>query len=201
MSRHTNLLKSLLSPAITQRASPAVNLRVMIQELKETDDENNRLLDENEQLRVRNYELKRELEEAYRKLCKQTRHVALDSPLFASTIIVLRSYQFRLQHQNPKHHLLIHHGSRRRNTTDLINLLNEKNIALTETKVAAAQSAEAVNMVIDENIQLKAEVQRLQEEIKELRAKLWDATVEELKIDAGRIDESYLATFASESPT
>ncbi|KAI5239164.1 hypothetical protein E4T43_06894 [Aureobasidium subglaciale] len=85
--------------------------------------------------------------------------------------------------------------------TDLVNLLNEKNIALTETKVAAVQSAEAVNMITEENIQLKAEVQRLQEEIKELRAKLWDATVEERKMDAGRIDESHLATFASESST
>ncbi|KEQ99572.1 hypothetical protein AUEXF2481DRAFT_35485 [Aureobasidium subglaciale EXF-2481] len=70
---------------------------------------------------------------------------------------------------------------------DLVNLLNEKNIALTETKVAAAQSAEVVNMIIDENIQLKTEVQRLREEIKDLRTKLWNATVEERKMDAGRV--------------
>ncbi|KAI5194600.1 hypothetical protein E4T38_09489 [Aureobasidium subglaciale] len=84
---------------------------------------------------------------------------------------------------------------------DLVNLLNEKNIALTETKVAAAQSAEVVNMIIDENIQLKTEVQRLREEIKDLRTKLWNATVEERKMDAGRIDKSHLEIFESRIPT
>ncbi|KAI4726122.1 hypothetical protein E4T49_06186 [Aureobasidium sp. EXF-10728] len=70
---------------------------------------------------------------------------------------------------------------------DLVNLLNEKNIALTETKVQAAQSAEAVNKIIEENLELKAENERLQAEVKELRIKLWDATEEERKMNAGRL--------------
>ncbi|KAI5196229.1 hypothetical protein E4T39_07885 [Aureobasidium subglaciale] len=91
--------------------------------------------------------------------------------------------------------------------SDLVNLLDEKNTALTKTKAAAAQSAEAVNNIINENIQLKTEVGRLQEEIKELRTKLWDATVEERKMNADRlrdvlkIDKSQLEPFASESPS
>ncbi|CAD0083215.1 unnamed protein product [Aureobasidium vineae] len=71
--------------------------------------------------------------------------------------------------------------------TDLLNLLNEKNIALTETKAEAAQSAEAVNKIIEENLQLKAENERLQVEVKELRIKLWDATEEERKMNSGRL--------------
>ncbi|KAG9667506.1 hypothetical protein KCU99_g8904, partial [Aureobasidium melanogenum] len=70
---------------------------------------------------------------------------------------------------------------------DLLNLLNEKNIALTETKAEAAQSANAVDSIIEENLQLKAENERLQAEIKELRLKLWDATEEERKMNAGRL--------------
>ncbi|KAG9590035.1 hypothetical protein KCU77_g8956, partial [Aureobasidium melanogenum] len=70
---------------------------------------------------------------------------------------------------------------------DLLNLLNEKNIALTETKAEAAQSANAVDKIIEENLQLKAENERLQAEIKELRIKLWDATEEERKMNAGRL--------------
>lgn len=70
---------------------------------------------------------------------------------------------------------------------DLVNLLNEKNITITKTKAEAAQSAEAVNKIIDENCQLKAKVERLQAEIKELRIKLWDATAEERKMNAGRL--------------
>jgi len=72
---------------------------------------------------------------------------------------------------------------------DLINLLHEKNLALTETKAEAAQSAEAVAKIIDENMQLKNEVERLQAENKELRLKLWDATEEERMMNAGRLGE------------
>lgn len=70
---------------------------------------------------------------------------------------------------------------------DLVNLLNEKNIAITEIKAEAAQSAKAVNKIIEENYQLKAEIERLQAEIRELRIKLWDATEEERKMNAGRL--------------
>jgi regulator of replication initiation timing len=70
---------------------------------------------------------------------------------------------------------------------DLVNLLNEKNIAITEIKAEAAQSAEAVNTIIEENCQLKADNERLQAEVRELRIKLWDATEEERKMDAGRL--------------
>lgn len=70
---------------------------------------------------------------------------------------------------------------------DLIDLLNEKDIAITEIKAEAAQSAVAVDKIIEENYQLKAEVERLQAEIKELRIKLWDATEEERKMNAGRL--------------
>ncbi|THZ43376.1 hypothetical protein D6C88_10201 [Aureobasidium pullulans] len=70
---------------------------------------------------------------------------------------------------------------------DLINLLHENKIALSEAKVAAAQSAAAVTKIIDENMQLKHEVERLQAENKELRLKLWDATEEERMMDAGRL--------------
>lgn len=70
---------------------------------------------------------------------------------------------------------------------DLVNLLNEKNIAITEIKAEAAQSAKAVNKIIEENDQLKAEIERLQAEIRELRIKLWDATEEERKMNAGRL--------------
>ncbi|KAI4783465.1 hypothetical protein E4T52_01697 [Aureobasidium sp. EXF-3400] len=70
---------------------------------------------------------------------------------------------------------------------DLVNLLNEKNIAITEIKAEAAQSAEAVNKIIEENCELKAENERLQAEIRELRIKLWDATEEERKMNAGRL--------------
>ena len=77
---------------------------------------------------------------------------------------------------------------------DLINLLHENKIALSEAKVAAAQSAAAqsaaaVTKIIDENMQLKHEVERLQAENKELRLKLWDATEEERMMDAGRLGE------------
>ncbi|KAG9517280.1 hypothetical protein KCV07_g6314, partial [Aureobasidium melanogenum] len=72
---------------------------------------------------------------------------------------------------------------------DLLNLLNEKNIALTETKAEAAQSANAVDKIIEENLLLKAENERLQAEIKELRIKLWDATEEERKMNAGRLHD------------
>ncbi|KAI5238597.1 hypothetical protein E4T42_08939 [Aureobasidium subglaciale] len=181
MIPHVKLLKSLLSPAITQRASPAVNFRTMIQRLMETVDDNKKLLDENEQLRVRNYELKRELEQAYRKLCSSfaslcahNHRVTLASISPTSTKIKDNIFSSIME-------------AAAETQNDLVNLLNEKNIALTETKVAAAQSAEAVNMIIDENIQLKTEVQRLREEIKDLRTKLWNATVEERKMDAGRV--------------
>lgn len=77
---------------------------------------------------------------------------------------------------------------------DLINLLHEHKIALSEAKVAAAQSAAAqsaaaVTKIIDENMQLKHEVERLQAENKELRLKLWDATEEERMMDAGRLGD------------
>ncbi|TIA31955.1 hypothetical protein D6C78_08568 [Aureobasidium pullulans] len=87
---------------------------------------------------------------------------------------------------------------------DLINLLHEHKIALSEAKVAAAQSAAAqsaaaqsaaaqsaaaVTKTIDENMQLKHEVERLQAENKELRLKLWDATEEERMMDAGRLGD------------
>ncbi|KAH0163709.1 hypothetical protein KCU67_g5450, partial [Aureobasidium melanogenum] len=72
---------------------------------------------------------------------------------------------------------------------DLLDLLNEKNIALTETKAEAAQSANAVDKIIEENLLLKAENERLQAEIKELRIKLWDATEEERKMNAGRLHD------------
>lgn len=72
---------------------------------------------------------------------------------------------------------------------DLINLLHEKNSALSETKAAAAQSAAAVTKIIDENMQLKHEVERLQAENKELRLKLWDATEEERMMNAGRLGD------------
>ena len=77
---------------------------------------------------------------------------------------------------------------------DLINLLHENKIALSEAKAAAAQSAAAqsaaaVTKIIDENMQLKHEVERLQAENKELRLKLWDATEEERMMDAGRLGE------------
>ncbi|KAI4851480.1 hypothetical protein E4T44_02107 [Aureobasidium sp. EXF-8845] len=70
---------------------------------------------------------------------------------------------------------------------DLVNLLNEKNIAITEVKAEAAQSAEAVNKIVEENCQLKADNECLQAEIRELRIKLWDATGEEGKMNAGRL--------------
>lgn len=72
---------------------------------------------------------------------------------------------------------------------DLLNLLEEKNIALTETKAEAAQSANAVNKIIEENLQLKAKNERLQAEIKELRMKLWDATEDERRMDGGRLHD------------
>ncbi|THZ23998.1 hypothetical protein D6C90_09280 [Aureobasidium pullulans] len=72
---------------------------------------------------------------------------------------------------------------------DLINLLHENKIALSEAKAAAAQSATAVTKIIDENMQLKHEVERLQAENKELRLKLWDATEEERMMDAGRLGD------------
>jgi regulator of replication initiation timing len=70
---------------------------------------------------------------------------------------------------------------------DLVNLLNETNIAITEIKAEAAQSAEAVSKIIEENCELKAENERLHAEIRELRIKLWDATEEERKMNAGRL--------------
>ena len=72
---------------------------------------------------------------------------------------------------------------------DLVNLLNEKNIVLTETKAEAAESANAVDKMIEENLQLKAENERLQAEIKELRIKLWDATEVERKMNAGHLHD------------
>ncbi|KAH0161393.1 hypothetical protein E4T50_13222 [Aureobasidium sp. EXF-12298] len=72
---------------------------------------------------------------------------------------------------------------------DLLNLLNEKNVALAEIKAEAAQSANAVDKIIEENLQLKAENERLHAEIKELRIKLWDATEEERKMNAGRLHD------------
>ncbi|THV72309.1 hypothetical protein D6D27_09631 [Aureobasidium pullulans] len=72
---------------------------------------------------------------------------------------------------------------------DLINLLHENKIALSEAKAAAAQSAAAVTKIIDENMQLKHEVEHLQAENKELRLKLWDATEEERMMNAGRLGD------------
>ncbi|OBW66336.1 MAG: Family A G protein-coupled receptor-like protein [Aureobasidium pullulans] len=72
---------------------------------------------------------------------------------------------------------------------DLINLPHENKIALSEAKAAAAQSAATVTKIIDENMQLKHEVERLQAENKELRLKLWDATEEERMMNAGRLGD------------
>ncbi|KAK6006720.1 hypothetical protein QM012_005728 [Aureobasidium pullulans] len=110
---------------------------------------NKKLLIDNENLRVRNYELKREIKEPYRQLWK----VAAETH------------------------------------NDLLNLLNKKNIALNETTAEAVQSAEVVNNIIKENLQLKAENERLRTEIKELRIKLWDATEEERKMNAARLHD------------
>ncbi|THX21804.1 hypothetical protein D6D12_09737 [Aureobasidium pullulans] len=172
-------------------------------------EENERLNDENERLRLRNYELKRELEEVYRKLWETEieraskrifshyhNHHKNNTRAFPSLPFALCPLPTTHPHtiepctiQKKKIPFAVTMEAAVEKQNDLINLLHENKIALSEAKAAAAQSAATITKIIDENMQLKHEVERLQAENKELRLKLWDATEEERMMDAGRLGE------------
>ncbi|THY80052.1 hypothetical protein D6C93_10070 [Aureobasidium pullulans] len=162
MAPRISLFSRALKMGAKQNSVQARITKAMCHTVESASEENEKLNDENERLQLRNYELKRELEEVYRKLWETEIELTMEAAV---------------EKQN-----------------DLINLLHEHKIALSEAKVAAAQSAAAqsaaaVTKIIDENMQLKHEVERLQAENKELRLKLWDATEEERMMDAGRLGE------------
>ncbi|THX63308.1 hypothetical protein D6D05_10478 [Aureobasidium pullulans] len=149
--------------------------KAMCHTVESASEENERLNDENERLRLRNYELKRELEESTLCPLPFTDHTSAHNRVLHNPekkIPFAVTMEAAVEKQN-----------------DLINLLHENKIALSEAKAAAAQSAATITKIIDENIQLKHEVERLQAENKELRLKLWDATEEERMMDAGRLGE------------
>ncbi|THW71942.1 hypothetical protein D6D19_06933 [Aureobasidium pullulans] len=162
MAPRISLFSRALKMGAKQNSVQARITKATCHTVESASEENEKLNDENERLRLRNYELKRELEEVYRKLWE----TEIERVPFAVTVEVA------VEKQN-----------------DLINLLHENKIALSEAKAAAAQSAAAVTKIIDENMQLKHEVERLQAENKELRLKLWDATEEERMMDAGRLGD------------
>ncbi|THY13107.1 hypothetical protein D6D01_08429 [Aureobasidium pullulans] len=154
--------------------------KAMCHTVESASEENERLVDENEGLGLRNYELKRELEEVYRKLW--------ETEIERLYLLPFAVYRPHIRTQStPAQSIIMEAAVETQN--DLLNLLHEKNIALSETKAAAAQSAAAVTKIIDENMQLRHEVERLQAENKELKLKLWDATEEERMMNAGRLGD------------
>ncbi|KAH0020889.1 hypothetical protein KCU78_g6313, partial [Aureobasidium melanogenum] len=218
MSSRINLLTRFLKTAITQnRTSTTITTTASsesFQKLKEAVKENGNLLAENkkllvdnENLRVRNYELKR-LREIGTKDLNFSRQIFLcchnKHKYNACTSLKIIISPNNHTHSNQSLHTKLYYtrNTKRRSRlitvnmeavaethNDLLNLLNEKNVALTETKAEAAQSANAVDKIIEENLQLKAENERLQVEIKELRIKLWDATEKDRKTNAGCLHE------------
>ncbi|THW37326.1 hypothetical protein D6C76_10549 [Aureobasidium pullulans] len=180
MAPRISLFSRALKMGAKQDSVQARITKAMCHTVESASEENERLNDENERLRLRNYELKRELEEVYRKLLPfalcplPTTHPHTIEPctIQKKKIPFAVTMEAAVEKQN-----------------DLINLLHENKIALSEAKAAAAQSAATITKIIDENMQLKHEVERLQAENKELRLKLWDAIEEERMMDAGRLGE------------
>ncbi|THY69149.1 hypothetical protein D6C95_10413 [Aureobasidium pullulans] len=209
MAPRISLFSRALRMGAKQNSVQTRITKAMCHTVGSASEENERLNDENERLRLRNNELKRELEEVYRKLWE----TEIERDLLTSTQSSQKQHS-RVPHfthcSSPTTHpnktdpcTTQTRKKKKRKTVpfavtmevavekqnDLINLLHENKIALSEAKAAAAQSAAAVTKIIDENMQLKHEVERLQAENKELRLKLWDATEEERMINAGRLGD------------
>ncbi|THZ17959.1 hypothetical protein D6C89_08529 [Aureobasidium pullulans] len=195
-----SLFSRALKMGAKQNSVQARITKAMCHTVESASEENERLNDENERLRLRNYELKRELEEVYRKLQIFSHY----HNHHKNNIRAFPSLSFALCPLPTTHPHTIEPCTVQKKKTipfavtmeaavekqnDLINLLHENKIALSEAKAAAAQSAAAVTKIIDENMQLKHEVERLQAENKELRLKLWDATEEERMMNAGRLGD------------
>ncbi|THY07953.1 hypothetical protein D6D02_07114 [Aureobasidium pullulans] len=214
MAPRISLFSRALKMGAKQNSVQARITKAMCHTVESASEENERLNDENERLRLRNYELKRELEEVYRKLWEaeiERGWFKFFLPIFShyhnhhkNNIRAFPSLSFALCPLPTTHPHTIEPCTVQRKKTipftvtmeaavekqnDLINLLHENKIALSEAKAAAAQSAAAVTKIIDENMQLKHEVERLQAENKELRLKLWDATEEERMMNAGRLGD------------
>ncbi|THW36656.1 hypothetical protein D6D21_08606 [Aureobasidium pullulans] len=208
-----SLFSRALKMGAKQNSVQARITKAMCHTVESASEENEKLNDENERLRLRNYELKRELEEVYRKLWEtEIERDLLTLPQSSqkqhSRVPHFTHCSSPNTHPNKTDPCTTQTRKQKRKTipfavtmeaavekqNDLINLLHEHKIALSEAKVAAAQSAAAqsaaaVTKIIDENMQLKHEVERLQAENKELRLKLWDATEEERMMDAGRLGD------------
>ncbi|THW82059.1 hypothetical protein D6D17_09509 [Aureobasidium pullulans] len=179
MAPRISLFSRALKMGAKQNSVQASITKSMCHTVESASEENERLIDENERLRLRNYELKRELEEVYRKLWEtEIERATHPHPIEPCTTQKKKTIPFAV---------IMEAAVETQN--DLINLLHEKNIALSETKASAAQSAAAVTKIIRENMQLKPEVERLQAENKELRLKLWDATEDERMMNAGRLGD------------
>ncbi|THW08542.1 hypothetical protein D6D25_07901 [Aureobasidium pullulans] len=210
MAPRISLFSRALKMGAKQNSVQARITKAMCHTVESASEENERLNDENERLRLRNYELKRELEEVYRKLW-ETEIERASRQIFShyrnhhkNNTRAFPSLPFALCLLPATHPHTIEPCTVQKKKTipfavtmeaavekqnDLINLLHENKIALSEAKAAAAQSAAAVTKIIDENMQLKHEVERLQAENKELRLKLWDATEEERMMNAGRLGD------------
>ncbi|TIA30369.1 hypothetical protein D6C79_09683 [Aureobasidium pullulans] len=208
MAPRISLFSRALKMGAKQNSVQARITKAMCHTVESASEENERLNDENERLRLRNYELKRELEEVYRKLWEtEIERDLLTLPQSSqkqhSRVPHSTHCSSPTTHPNKTDPCTTQTRKKKRKTipfavtmeaavekqNDLINLLHENKIALSEAKAAAAQSAAAVTKIIDENMQLKHEVERLQAENKELRLKLWDATEEERMMDAGRLGD------------
>ncbi|THW78349.1 hypothetical protein D6D18_09642 [Aureobasidium pullulans] len=208
MAPRISLFSRALKMGAKQNSVQARITKAMCHTVESASEENEKLNDENERLRLRNYELKRELEEVYRKLWETEIERDFLTSMQSSQKQHSRVPHFThcpspTTHPNKTDPCKTQTRKKKRKTipfavtmeaavekqNDLINLLHENKIALSEAKVAAAQSAAAVTKIIDENMQLKHEVERLQAENKELRLKLWDATEEERMMDAGRLGD------------
>ncbi|THX43038.1 hypothetical protein D6D10_01466 [Aureobasidium pullulans] len=192
-----SLFSRALKMGAKQNSVQARITKAMCHTVESASEENEKLNDENERLRLRNYELKRELEEVYRKLSSHittiiTKTTLAHFPVYPLPFALYRphirtqSSPAQIQKKIP---FAVTMEAAVEKQNDLINLLHENKIALSEAKAAAAQSAATITKIIDENMQLKHEVERLQAENKELRLKLWDATEEERMMDAGRLGE------------
>ncbi|KEQ83279.1 hypothetical protein D6D23_08846 [Aureobasidium pullulans] len=205
MAPRISLFSRALKMGAKQNSVQARITKAMCHTVESASEENEKLNDENERLQLRNYELKRELEEVYRKLWEteierdlltlpqssQKQH----SRISQSTLCPLPFTDHTSAHNRALHKsrkkipFAVTMEAAVEKQNDLINLLHENKIALSEAKAATAQSAATITKIIDENMQLKHEVERLQAEDKELRLKLWDATEEERMMDAGRLGE------------
>ncbi|THX09161.1 hypothetical protein D6D13_06254 [Aureobasidium pullulans] len=207
MTPRISLISRALKMGAKQNSVQARITKAMCHRVESASEENEKLNDENERLRLRNYELKRELEEVYRKLWET--EIERDRSSHITTIITkttfahfpvyplpfalyrphIRTQSSPAQSEKKTIPFAVTMEAAVEKQNDLINLLHENKIALSEAKAAAAQSAAAVTKIIDENMQLKHEVERLQAENKELRLKLWDATEEERMMNAGRLGD------------